>query len=177
MTSPAATRVLASRISRATSTRLKIDLRREVDGKCPIRYCQSTTIELAHITPSKKGGGNDFGNLIYLCPNHHREFDTGDFPEREIRLTKARLAWTLKRYTRAEYILLWVFSENTSTHFLYASSARDSLRSLESDGYIKMMDAGSEDSEESMDTWCLTEIGSRLVNVWRDSGAAPMHIK
>jgi hypothetical protein len=177
MTAPStATPVITSRVSRATSTRLKRDLRLEAGGKCTIPHCQSTTIEMAHITPMRMGGGNNFGNLLYLCPNHHKNFDMGDFSEQEMRLIKARLAWNLKRYTRAENIWLWVFSKRGGTHFIHPSSERDSLRSLEADGYIRLVEAGPRDSEESMDTWCLTEIGTRLANVWADSGAPPIDI-
>lgn len=34
-------------------------------------------IEVAHIAPVKKGGKSILGNLIVLCPNHHKEFDYG----------------------------------------------------------------------------------------------------
>ncbi|MFI6277327.1 HNH endonuclease signature motif containing protein [Streptomyces sp. NPDC050988] len=174
--SPPATPAMTSRIGRATSTRLKRDLRLEAGGTCPVPHCHSTIIELAYITPMARGGVNNFGNLIYLCPNHHRQFDTGDFSEQEIHLLKARLAWNLKRYTRAEHIWLWVFSKRGGTHFIHPRSERDSLRSLEADGYIRLIEAGAGDSKESMDTWCLTEIGTRLANVWADSGAPPIDI-
>ena len=34
-------------------------------------------IEVAHIKPVSKGGQSVLGNLIVLCPNHHKEFDYG----------------------------------------------------------------------------------------------------
>lgn len=34
-------------------------------------------IEVAHIKPVKKGGLSTLGNLVVLCPNHHKEFDCG----------------------------------------------------------------------------------------------------
>lgn len=34
-------------------------------------------IEVAHIRPVRKGGQSILGNLIVLCPNHHKEFDYG----------------------------------------------------------------------------------------------------
>ncbi|MET3981143.1 hypothetical protein ABIB62_003780 [Mucilaginibacter sp. UYP25] len=40
-------------------------------------------IEVAHISPVKKNGKSILGNLIVLCPNHHKEFDFG-----EIKITK-----------------------------------------------------------------------------------------
>lgn len=35
-------------------------------------------IEVAHIQPVSKGGQSVLGNLLVLCPNHHKEFDYGD---------------------------------------------------------------------------------------------------
>jgi hypothetical protein len=35
-------------------------------------------IEVAHIEPVRKGGRSILGNLLVLCPNHHKEFDYGD---------------------------------------------------------------------------------------------------
>ncbi len=33
--------------------------------------------EVAHITPVREGGRSVIGNLLVLCPNHHKEFDYG----------------------------------------------------------------------------------------------------
>lgn len=35
-------------------------------------------IEVAHIMPVAKGGKGEIGNLLVLCPNHHKEFDYGE---------------------------------------------------------------------------------------------------
>lgn len=35
-------------------------------------------VEVAHIQPVHKGGRSVLGNLLVLCPNHHKEFDYGD---------------------------------------------------------------------------------------------------
>lgn len=35
-------------------------------------------VEVAHIEPVKRGGKSVLGNLLVLCPNHHKEFDLGD---------------------------------------------------------------------------------------------------
>lgn len=34
-------------------------------------------VEVAHVEPVHKGGKSVLGNLIVLCPNHHKEFDYG----------------------------------------------------------------------------------------------------
>lgn len=38
---------------------------------------QGYYIEVAHIEPVKTGGRSVLGNLLVLCPNHHKEFDYG----------------------------------------------------------------------------------------------------
>jgi len=35
-------------------------------------------VEVAHIKPVSKGGQSVIGNLLVLCPNHHKEFDYGE---------------------------------------------------------------------------------------------------
>jgi predicted restriction endonuclease len=35
-------------------------------------------IEVAHIQAVSEGGSSTVGNLLVLCPNHHKEFDYGD---------------------------------------------------------------------------------------------------
>jgi predicted restriction endonuclease len=48
---------------------------------------------VAHIAPVRAGGRSVLGNLLVLCPNHHKEFDLGDL---EIAAqTPARLAGRL----------------------------------------------------------------------------------
>lgn len=35
-------------------------------------------VEVAHVLPVHRGGKSVLGNLVALCPNHHKEFDVGD---------------------------------------------------------------------------------------------------
>ena len=50
-------------------------------------------IEVAHIRPVSQGGRSVLGNLLVLCPNHHKEFDYGDL--RIIEQTVDRIRGTL----------------------------------------------------------------------------------
>lgn len=61
-----------------------INLLKEIaQYKCQFPYCSSIIltesgtnyVEVAHIKPVFKGGQSIIGNLIVLCPNHHKEFD------------------------------------------------------------------------------------------------------
>lgn len=65
-------------------------LKEYADYKCQFPDCHSVIpdkklgvnyVEVAHIQPIHKAGQSIIGNLIVLCPNHHKEFDLG---EREI---------------------------------------------------------------------------------------------
>lgn len=55
-------------------------------NKCQFPECKSEIltknginyVEVAHIRPVRKGGQSIIGNLVVLCPNHHKEFDLGD---------------------------------------------------------------------------------------------------
>ncbi|NWF50624.1 MAG: HNH endonuclease [Ignavibacteriaceae bacterium] len=61
-------------------------LKKATDFKCQFPNCgQRITkknggfyIEVAHIKPVSQNGQSILGNLIVLCPNHHKEFDFGD---------------------------------------------------------------------------------------------------
>jgi predicted restriction endonuclease len=54
--------------------------------KCQFPDCNSIVwtakginyVEVAHIKPVNEGGQSILGNLIVLCPNHHKEFDYGN---------------------------------------------------------------------------------------------------
>lgn len=48
------------------------DCNSEIPTKKGLNY-----VEVAHIKPVYKGGQSIIGNLIVLCPNHHKEFDYG----------------------------------------------------------------------------------------------------
>lgn len=50
----------------------------------------SSYIEVAHIEPVRKGGKSVLGNLIVLCPNHHKEFDYGELAVEEQTLEYVR---------------------------------------------------------------------------------------
>jgi hypothetical protein len=45
-------------------------------------------VEVAHIKPVSTGGQSILGNLLVLCPNHHKEFDYGDLKIDEQAITR-----------------------------------------------------------------------------------------
>ena len=63
-----------------------VDLLKKVNKyKCQFPNCDSLVltadginyVEVAHIKPVNQGGQSILGNIIVLCPNHHKEFDYG----------------------------------------------------------------------------------------------------
>jgi hypothetical protein len=50
-------------------------------------------IEVAHIEPVARGGKSILGNLLVLCPNHHKEFDYGELEilEQAVDVVRGRL--------------------------------------------------------------------------------------
>jgi len=83
--------VSPERITKLISTSLRkdtkiINMLKEAAGfKCQFPDCGHQIkkekggfyIEVAHIEPVKNSGQSILGNLIVLCPNHHKEFDYG----------------------------------------------------------------------------------------------------
>jgi len=61
-------------------------LKEKYNYKCQFPGCGITIkksdgnfyIEVAHINPVASGGKSVIGNLLVLCPNHHKEFDYGN---------------------------------------------------------------------------------------------------
>ncbi|WP_294241189.1 MULTISPECIES: hypothetical protein [Chryseobacterium] len=62
-------------------------LKEYVDYKCQFPDCHSVIpdkkrkvnyVEVAHIKAVAEGGKSIIGNLVVLCPNHHKEFDLGE---------------------------------------------------------------------------------------------------
>lgn len=66
-------------------------IKEAADFKCQFPQCGHQIknkkggfyIEVAHINAVHKGGQSVLGNLIALCPNHHKEFDYGDLKIKE----------------------------------------------------------------------------------------------
>jgi hypothetical protein len=57
-------------------------------GKQIIKKDGSHYIEVAHISAVAIGGQSILGNLIVMCPNHHKEFDYGDLDIHQQTLSK-----------------------------------------------------------------------------------------
>lgn len=76
-------------------------LKKATDFKCQFPNCGQRIIkknggfyiEVAHIKPVSLNGQSILGNLIVLCPNHHKEFDFGDLKINE--QTNSKLAGQL----------------------------------------------------------------------------------
>jgi len=102
-------------------TKIIAALKEFVDFKCQYPNCGQRIIkkgggfyiEVAHIKPVSQKGQSILGNLLVLCPNHHKEFDFGDL--KIIEQTQNRLVGKLngnnfiidlklpKEYPRVKY--------------------------------------------------------------------------
>ncbi|MBW8050746.1 MAG: hypothetical protein FVQ77_10520 [Cytophagales bacterium] len=94
--------VSPDRIEKLVSTTIRKDtkiinsLKKIVDYKCQFTSCGHQIkkknggfyIEVAHIKSVAKLGQSILGNLIVLCPNHHKEFDYGQLSIHEQTATK-----------------------------------------------------------------------------------------
>jgi hypothetical protein len=83
--------VSPERIRRVVAATIRKDgaivkaLKQSLNYQCQFPNCGITIktkngghyIEVAHIEPVKSGGKSVLGNLLVLCPNHHKEFDFG----------------------------------------------------------------------------------------------------
>lgn len=59
--------------------------------KAEIQTAKGTLyVEVAHILPVHKGGRSTLGNLLVLCPNHHKEFDLGERVVYEVSASRVR---------------------------------------------------------------------------------------
>lgn len=86
------TDVSPQRINELVLTTLRNDsrivklLKQAANYKCQFPLCENQIrtknngyyIEVAHIKPVKHDGKSVLGNMVVLCPNHHKEFDYGD---------------------------------------------------------------------------------------------------
>lgn len=81
---PKRVRSIVSRTVRR-DTRLVRALKEAAGFRCQFPGCGATIrkedggfyIEVAHVKPVREGGQSALGNLVVLCPNHHKEFDYG----------------------------------------------------------------------------------------------------
>jgi hypothetical protein len=76
-------------------------IKKSANYKCQFPDCSSQIltktgtnyVEVAHIKAVHKGGQSIIGNLIVLCPNHHKEFDYGNLniDEQSLNILKGTL--------------------------------------------------------------------------------------
>jgi predicted restriction endonuclease len=67
--------------SRAT---FRVMIRREFLDRCAICGWDEAPNDVAHIVARKHGGSDALDNVVMLCPNHHRLFDTGRIPVEDV---------------------------------------------------------------------------------------------
>ena len=77
------------------------NLKKKYNYKCQMPGCNASIqkangeyyIEVAHIASVSSGGKSILGNLLVLCPNHHKEFDFGSLiiQEQSLKILKGKL--------------------------------------------------------------------------------------
>lgn len=101
--------VSPDRIEKLVSTTIRKDtkiikaLKQVANFKCQFPDCGQQIkkkngdfyIEVAHIKSVAHGGQSILGNLIVLCPNHHKEFDHGDLLINEKERTATKISGQL----------------------------------------------------------------------------------
>jgi HNH endonuclease len=75
---------------------IPVDVKREVlieaGYRCAVPRCRNIlAIDLHHLVPVAKGGGNTVGNLLALCPYCHGLHHRGEIPAEAIRVWKGML--------------------------------------------------------------------------------------
>jgi predicted restriction endonuclease len=118
--------VAPERVEKLISTTIRKDtkminaLKQATNFKCQFPACGQQIvkknggfyIEVAHIKPVSLNGQSILGNLIVLCPNHHKEFDFGDL--KIIEQTNNKLAGYLNG-NKFEIELKYHDRQNTSS--------------------------------------------------------------
>lgn len=102
-------------------TEIKNEIKREARFSCPV--CNRNTGEVAHIDPVSATNCNHPKNLIYLCPNHHTEYDNAIIPNNIAKKDVVAFKKSLRLFQRA----LWKIQGETINSFL---SALNETRSL-----------------------------------------------
>jgi hypothetical protein len=83
-------------------------LKQAANYKCQFPNCNaeiktitgSNYVEVAHITPVNSGGQSVLGNLLVLCPNHHKEIDFG-----ELKIYKQTLSMLSGKLNGKEFLI------------------------------------------------------------------------
>jgi predicted restriction endonuclease len=66
----------------------RVMIRREFIDRCAICGWDEASTDVAHIVARKDGGTDSIDNVVMLCPNHHRLFDTGHISVDEVRAAR-----------------------------------------------------------------------------------------
>jgi len=61
--------------------------------------------DVHHITPHSEGGADTIENLILLCPNHHKEADTGLLSKATIYANYHKTTIDMLEYLRANHTI------------------------------------------------------------------------
>jgi hypothetical protein len=101
----------------------RIDVLTEAGYRCSVPGCNVIlTLNIHHLDPIAKGGGNSPDNLLALCPNHHTLYHEGHIPESALRVYKGMQVALFEGFGKQARDQLLFLSQSNLTHF-YTSDA------------------------------------------------------
>lgn len=84
----------------------------------PCEICgENRTIDRCHIIPTRFGGEFNEGNILYLCPTHHRLFDRGKLTVEEIK--------KINFYKKSKWSMLYFMCANLPRHKSFDKSIKN----------------------------------------------------
>lgn len=144
-------------------TGIELEIKSEAWFRCPI--CNTNLGEIAHIDPVSTHMDNHPHNLIFLCPNHHTEYDYG---YRTKNITKEEVVH-FKKSLQIFQRTLWSLQKNTVESYLSLIATIGRVREIEAQVknipagefdklFTKIVDKIEETKKRSPDTKVLDEV-------------------
>ena len=152
---------------RAVPNNVVVQVLTEAGYRCAVPTCRNIlAIDMHHIVEVAEGGGNEFGNLLALCPTCHALFHRGEIVRDSIYAWKTMLV-----------SLSHAFDTATIDDLLFLATESAAKLPLSGDGVLKfsrLVGAGLATFNLCMQNGplilyqvSLTPKGRELVNAWR----------
>jgi hypothetical protein len=156
------------------------DVRREVlieaGYRCAVPTCRTIlVIDLHHLVPVARGGGNTAGNLLALCPNCHALHHRGEVPAEAIRVWKGMLVSLNEGIGReAKELLLLLALPWDQRPRCFTSDGVIRFAALIVAGLVKVTSPPRPDPLLVPYSVDLTEKGAAVAGAWKAGDAAAL---